>query len=84
MLHWAVPKLTIEVPEELLEFAGGSEQSANQLLLESGVMQLVRLRRISAGKAAELLGISRWDLPDLYTAHQVSAADFSESDLERF
>lgn len=75
-----MPKLTIEVPDQLIEFAGGSEQSAHQLLLESAVMQLVRLRRISAGKAAELLGISRWDLPDLYTAHQVPAADFSEAD----
>lgn len=74
-------KLTIEVPEEFLEFAGG-EPSVNDLLLESAVMQLVRLRRISAGKAAELLRMSRWDLPTLYTAHQVSATDFNEADFE--
>lgn len=77
-----MPKLTLELPEELLEFAGGNEQSVHKLLMESAVMQLVRLRRISAGKAAELLGMSRWDLPTLYTTHEVSATDFSEADME--
>lgn len=64
-------QLTIKVPEELLQLAGGSEHAINQLLLESAVMQLLRLRRVSAGQAAELLGVSHRELPALYNAYQV-------------
>ena len=74
-------KLSVNVPEELIDLAGGTEDSVSDLLTQSAVMELVRRRRISAGKAAELLGVSRWDLPDLFRAYQVPAATFSADDL---
>lgn len=38
---------------------------------EGAVLDLVRQGKLSSGKAAELLGISRWDMPDLLVKHRV-------------
>jgi predicted HTH domain antitoxin len=46
---------------------------ASETMAEAAVMDLVRRGIISSGKAAELLGVSRWDMPDLMNKHKVPA-----------
>ena len=48
---------TIAIPDELAQLLGPEEQ-LTEALAEAVVLELFREHRISAGKAAELLGIS--------------------------
>ena len=42
---------------------------------EAYVLMLLRQGDISAGRAAELLGVDRWSLSDLMSAHGISPFD---------
>ena len=77
-------KLTIEVPDELMDWMEGQEDQARRLITEAAVAELVRQRRISSGRASELLGMSRWELPDWLTRFQVSPVDYRPEDLQPF
>ncbi|MBI2215720.1 MAG: UPF0175 family protein [Candidatus Rokubacteria bacterium] len=48
---------------------------------EALVMTLVREHRVSQGKAAELLGVSRYQLVDLMAKHHVRAFDYGGEEL---
>jgi len=50
---------------------------------EAFVFDLVRRGKVSKGKAAELLGISWWDLPDLIAQYQIPWFSYSQAELER-
>ena len=56
--------IEILVPEEIVNLLG-SEDAVRKEAREAFVLDLVRRGKVSKGKAAELLGISLWDLPDL-------------------
>lgn len=76
-------KLLVNVPEELLDFVGGNESLAAELMNQAAVAQLVRRHVISSGKAAELLGVSRWDLPEILGKFEVCVVDFNpDEDLK--
>lgn len=60
----AMQTLTIEVPEELLELLGSPEE-ASLKARESLVADLLREGRISQGQAAQMLGVTRWDILDM-------------------
>ena len=77
-------KLTVDVPDELVEFSGGSEM-ATSFMTQAAIAELIRRRVISSGKAAELLGLDRWDMPDWLTKFEVAIADFDPNfDLKPF
>src|SRR3989442_15001040 len=62
--------------------------SAKQKLLgrqtkAAEVMQLLRQHRISQGKAAFLLGLTRWELFDLMATYEISAIDLTPEELEK-
>lgn len=50
---------------------------------EAIVVELLREGKISQGKAAELLEISRGDLFDLMAKHDIPMADFPPEELKR-
>jgi predicted HTH domain antitoxin len=50
---------------------------------EAFIFDLVRRGKVSKGKAAELLGISLWDLPDLIAQYQLPWFNYSQEELER-
>jgi hypothetical protein len=78
-------KLTVDVPDELVELAGGSETQATSLMTQAAIAELVRRRVISSGKASELLGIDQWELPNWLSKFEVAVADFDPAtDLEPF
>ena len=80
-------RLTVELdlPDEVVEALAGEDMNAK--LREALVMNLVREHRVSQGKAAEILGISREDLFPLMSKHQVPVIDLPidelQSELER-
>lgn len=62
----------------------GQEERARRLLTEAAVAELLRQRQISGGRACELLGFSRWDLPDWQSRFGVSTVDLHPEDLQPF
>lgn len=69
-------ELTIKLPESLVEILGGS-QKATKEATRATVLDLVRTGKISVGKGAELLNLSRHDFLDLMNDHHVPAIDYS-------
>jgi predicted HTH domain antitoxin len=74
--------IDIAVPEEIIDLPG-SEDAARKGAHEAFVFDLVRRGTISKGKAAELLGISLWELPELIAQYQIPWFSYSPEDLEK-
>lgn len=73
--------ITMEVSDELMKLLGSEEEIAKEAK-QALVMDLVRRGKISRGKAAELLGISLWDLPELLCSYNIPWFDYSIEQLE--
>jgi predicted HTH domain antitoxin len=74
--------IEIAVPEEIISLLG-SEAAAKQEAQEAFILDLVRRGKISKGKAAELLGISLWNLPDLIAQYQLPWFSYPPEELEK-
>ncbi len=74
-------ELTIRLPESLVERLGGA-QKATKEATQATVLDLVRTGKISAGKGAELLDLSRHDFLDLMNDRHVPAIDYSSESFE--
>ena len=72
--------MELDLPDEVVEALAGEDMSAK--LREALVMNLVREHRVSQGKAAEILGISREDLFLVMSKHQVPVIDLSIDELQ--
>lgn len=78
-------QIVVNLSDELFELAGGDEIQTGTLMTQAVVAELIRRRVISSGKASELLGIDRWDMPELLSKFEISATDFCpEEDLKPF
>lgn len=73
---------TVELPPELVELLG-SEEEAKRDAKVAVVLDLVRRGRVSRQRAAELLGLSLWDLPALLAEYRMPWFDYSPEDLEQ-
>lgn len=73
--------IEIEVPDEIINLIG--EEEARKEAKEAFVLDLIRRGKISKGKAAELMGISLWDLPQLLAEYRVPWFDYSKEDLQK-
>jgi predicted HTH domain antitoxin len=67
--------LHIDYPEELLDQADQTKEALERLAREALLVRLYDLGKISYGKGAELLGITRWEFLDLLGAYGVSIFD---------
>ena len=74
-------ELDLELPREVLDTLRDQDLAAK--VKEALVMELLREHRISQGKVAELLGISRSDVFPLMAKYQVSVIDVSPTELEQ-
>ena len=74
--------LTVELPPELVELLGSEEQARRDAKI-AVVLDLVRRGRVSRARAAELLGLTLWDLPALLAEYRMPRLDYSPEDLER-
>lgn len=70
-----VKELTVRLPESLIEDLGGAQRAAEEVT-RAAVLDLVRNGKISAGKGAEFLGMTRHDFLDLMDAHDVPVIDY--------
>lgn len=73
--------ISIELPDEIVELFGEAELEAS--LKQWTLLELVRTGRLSSGKGAEILGITRWEFMELMSSHDIPMANFSEDELER-
>jgi predicted HTH domain antitoxin len=78
----SMKSIEILVPEEIVNLLG-SEEAVRQEAREAFIFDLVRRGKVSKGKAAELLGISLWDLPDLIAQYQMPWFSYGQEELER-
>jgi len=59
------------------------QDQASTVMAEAAVVELVRSGGISAGKGAELLGLTRWAFDDLLGRHNVPSLELSPEELTR-
>ena len=81
-----LPELTMEIGvcSPLPEIPALHRQEAERLAREAYVMTLLRHHDISAGRAAALLGLDRWQLAELMAQHDISPfPDLTQAELER-
>ena len=74
--------LVVEMPEEVVALLGSPEAAAARAR-QALTIDLLREGRISQGKAAELLGLSRWAILDLMAAHRIESGPTTESELRQ-
>lgn len=72
--------LSINIPESAAAVFGTANE-AGESILAAAVVKWVELGRISHGKAAEILGISRAEFLELLTSYRVSAWQYTEDEL---
>ena len=73
--------ISIELPDEIVELFGEAELEVS--LKQWTLLELVRSGKLSSGKAAEILGMTRWEFMELMSSHDIPMANFSEEELER-
>jgi DNA-binding NtrC family response regulator len=71
--------VTLELPDEVVGQEQGEVLAAH--VKEAFIMALLREHRLSQGKAAEVLGISRTDLFPLMTRYGVPVIDLTADEL---
>ena len=74
--------IEIVIPEEIIGLLG-SEEEARKEAKEAFVLDLVRRGKVSKGKAAELIGIKLWDLPEFLVKYRIPWFDYSKEDLQK-
>ncbi len=78
----ATMTLRVEVPEELAELSDSTEELAVRAH-RSLVLDLLRDGKIGQGRAARLLGISRWDVLDLMARYQIPSGPLTAEEVDR-
>jgi predicted HTH domain antitoxin len=72
--------LSINIPESAAAVFGRADQ-AGECILAAAVVKWVELGRISHGKAAEILGMSRAEFLELLSSYRVSAWQYTDDEL---
>jgi predicted HTH domain antitoxin len=72
--------LMLELPDEVVKHV--SDKELAEKAKEALVMELLREHQVSQGKAAEILGISRYDLFDLMSKYRIPVIDLTSEELE--
>lgn len=75
-------KVEIELPRDLLAALDISESELGRRAKESVVLELFLEGEISAGKAGEILGLSKKHFVDLLTERRLPYLDASPEELE--
>jgi predicted HTH domain antitoxin len=74
--------ITIELPDDLivaLDSLEGIEDRAWKAL----VLDLLRDAQISQGRAARVLGVTRYDILDLMASHYIPSGPFTPEEVDR-
>ncbi len=74
--------LEIAIPKDLLSILGFSKSRAVEAIKEFSVLGLYLERRISSGKAAELLGMGKREFISLLARKGIPYFDYTDEELE--
>lgn len=74
--------VSINIPEAAFTALGKSQEDLERELLTAAVVKWFELGRISQGKAAEILGLSRAEFLDVLSNYRVSAWQYTKKDLD--
>jgi len=74
--------LEVPMPKEVFLTLGLSERKAIETMKRSFVIELYKMDRISSGKAAELLGMQKFDFIRLLAEEGIPYFDYTDEDLE--
>jgi predicted HTH domain antitoxin len=75
-------QVTVELPDEVARRLAGRQPDLSRAVLEATAIEAVRDGVISAGKAAEMLGVSRDTMDGILKRAEVYL-DYTLEDLER-
>lgn len=73
--------LKVPMPRQALLVSGLSKEQVAMSMLETFVLALYKQDRISAGKAAQLLGISKFDFIRILATHGIPYFNFTPEEL---
>jgi predicted HTH domain antitoxin len=71
--------VSIEFPEEVVELYG--EEELKKSVRKLSVLELVKRGKLSSGKAAEILEMTRWDFMELMSDYDIPMANFPPEEL---
>ena len=74
--------VTVEVPTEAVRLFGASPDRFGREMYETAVVKWYDEGRISSGKGAEFLGVSRAAFLELLSRHSVSPFQYPPEELE--
>lgn len=74
--------VNLRLPRNLLGTLDAPGKQIPEQVLELLALELFRQERISAGKGAELLGITKWDFIQLLNCHSIDYFTQSPKELE--
>lgn len=77
-----VSTVSIKLPESVISVFGESADARGESILEAAVVKWFEMGRISQGKAAEILALSRSEFLDLLSRYRVSAWQYTEGELD--
>jgi predicted HTH domain antitoxin len=78
----ALQSVTVELPEEIMSLLG-EDQPAPEAARDAIVLSLLRKAKISQGKAAELLGISMWEMLDLVIEQDIPTGPQTADEIDQ-
>jgi len=73
--------VSIEFPEEVIELY--EENELKNSVRKWSVLELVKNGKISSGKAAEILGMTKWDFMELMSEYDIPMVNFPPEELEK-
>ena len=73
--------VSIEFPEEVIELYG--EEELKNSVRKWSILELVKNVKLSSGKAAEILGMTKWDFMELMSEYDIPMANFPPEELEK-
>ena len=73
----------MDLPQELIALVGDSPERVAVEARKALVLELLRMGKISQGKAGEFLGLDRWGVLDLMAEHNIGSGPATIEVLER-
>lgn len=73
--------VSIEFPEEVVDLYG--EEELKSSIRKWSVLELAKNGKISSGKSAEILGMTKWDFMELMSEYDIPMVNFSPEELEK-
>ena len=74
-------QVLVDVPEEAMKLFGNDTERFGREMYETAVVKWYDEGRITSGKGAEVLGISRADFLELLSRHKVSPFQYTADEL---